>query len=158
MRGMAINSGPVERSPKSAALPLEIVQNIISYIFPPHRVVRKSPSSGQLDAPKTLAACCLVSRVWYAGAVAALYETPVITGRNYDRFAAIICPSINAHIRTNGLANLVKCLDMGNLVHHGNRSLTARLLGRVKDHLAAFTAPQATFGYVMNCSNRDLAD
>jgi len=34
---------------------------------------------------------------------------------------------------------------MGNLVHQGSRSLTARLLGRVKNNLQEFVAPQASF-------------
>lgn len=34
---------------------------------------------------------------------------------------------------------------MGELVHDGSKSLTARLLGRLKDHLTSFVAPQASF-------------
>ena len=36
---------------------------------------------------------------------------------------------------------------MSGLVHNGSKSLTARLLGRVKNNLDEFIAPQASFGY-----------
>lgn len=36
---------------------------------------------------------------------------------------------------------------MSGLVHDGSRSLTARLIGRVKHNLDEFIAPQASFGY-----------
>ena len=40
---------------------------------------------------------------------------------------------------------MVRVLDMGNLVHDGSKSLTARLLGRVKEGLEELRAPQASF-------------
>jgi len=39
----------------------------------------------------------------------------------------------------------VRVLDMGELVHDGSKSLTARLLGRLKGQLTDFVAPQASF-------------
>ena len=39
---------------------------------------------------------------------------------------------------------------MSGLVHNGSKSLTARLLGRVKKRLEEFVAPQASFAYVMH--------
>ena len=117
-------------------LPLEVIDNILSFI---PRVPASQP---------TLHACTLVSRVWYPAAIGRLYEEPTITGRNYDLFTKSICPSINAHIRKNGLAELVRVLDLSLLVHHGSKSLTARLLGRVKVGLEEFVAPQASFGLV----------
>ena len=117
-------------------LPLEVAENIISFI---PRVPASQP---------TLHACTLLSRVWYAAAIARLYEEPAITGRSYDKFTKSICPSINAHIRKNGLAEFVRVLDLSMLVHHGSKSLTARLLGRVKVGLEEFIAPQASFGSV----------
>lgn len=86
--------------------------------------------------------------MWYGAAIEPLYESPLITGRNYEKIVATLCPSINAHVRKNGLANLVKTLDLHRLVYHGSKSKTARLLGRVKDQLEVFIAPQATFGFV----------
>ncbi|KAJ9641479.1 hypothetical protein H2199_005449 [Coniosporium tulheliwenetii] len=74
------------------------------------------------------------------------YEKPHIHGKNFDLFVRTICPSINAHVRKSDLAELVKVLDLRSLVHHGSKSMTARLLGRTKSSLETFIAPQATFG------------
>lgn len=38
---------------------------------------------------------------------------------------------------------------MSGLVHNGSKSLTARLLGRVKGRMEEFVAPQASFAYVL---------
>lgn len=131
----------VKAKSETSMLPLEIVTQITS-LFPSLAQVRCDRETCQ----STLAACCLVSRMWYCAAIAPLYENPYITGRNYEKFMATMCPSINAHVRKNGLANLVKTLDLHRLVYHGSKSKTARLLGRVKNQLEVFTAPQATFG------------
>lgn len=132
------------------ALPLEIVEQIISNLVPGYGTDRLSQ--------RTLNACGLVARVWYSAAVGPLYESPYITGTNYDRFVATICPSINAHVRKNGLAELVRSLDLCRLVHHGSKSLTARLLGRLKNNLERLVAPKATFGYVTYMYRLTLAD
>ena len=95
----------------------------------------------------TLRTCTLVSQSWYKSSIAHLYAYPLITGANFDLFVASVCPSVNAHIRRNGLADLVKVLDMSGLVHNGRKSLTARLLGRLKNNLETFIGPQATFAY-----------
>lgn len=116
-------------------LPQEVLQQIFSYL------------TGNQN---TLHACSLTSLSWYSASVGYLYEGPVITGKNYDAFVQAICPSVNAHVRRNGLADLVRRLDMSSLVHNGSKSLTARLLGRVKTGLDEFVAPQASFAYVMH--------
>lgn len=110
-------------------LPLEVLELIFSH---------------DLDQA-SLHACAIVSRLWYSASIAKLYYSPVITGKNYDAFIRSVCPSINAHIRHNGLAELVRTLDMSRLVHNGSKSLTARLLGRLKGGLEVFIAPQASF-------------
>lgn len=115
------------------ALPSEVLRNVSAYLA--------------ADQP-ALYSSALVSRSWYSNSISALYSSPVIDGKNYDLFVLAICPSVNAHIRTNGLAELVKTLDMSRLVHNGSKSLTARLLGRVKGNLEAFVAPQASFALV----------
>lgn len=120
-------------------LPQELLQQIFSYL------------SGNQNA---LHACSLTSPSWYLASNAYLYETPVITGKNYNAFVQAICPSVNAHVRRNGLAELVRRLDMSNLVHNGSKSLTARLLGRVKTGLEVFVAPQASFAYVLHFIRR----
>lgn len=124
--------------PVSPPLPLEIVDQIVSNL-----VALQQPV---LTTQATLRACTLVSRVWYAGAIAHLYRRPFVKGTNYDRFVVAICPSVNAHVRRNGLADLVRNLDLSRLIHHGSKSMTARMLGRVKSNLERFVAPQATFG------------
>ena len=128
--------GKTERElPNNAVvhLPPEIILQILSYI------PREPHSQSYLHA------CCLISRSWYSAAIPFLYHSPHITGKNFKQFVATVCPSVNAHIRKSELADLVRRLDMGNLVHDGSKSLTARLLGRVKGGLEEFVAPQASF-------------
>ena len=122
---------------KSNTLPSEILEQIFAYISASH-------NARQSD----LHACTLVSRSWYSNSITFLYDDPTISGKNYDAFVRAMCPSVNAHIRTNGLAELVRRLDMSALVHNGSKSLTARLLGRVKGRLEEFVAPQASFAFV----------
>lgn len=117
-------------------MPLEILDEIFSYV--------SHFRSSQLD----LCACTYVCRSWYLASARFLYRSPYISGRNFDQFVRTICPSVNAHIRTNGLSELVRVLDMSRLVHNGSRSLTARILGRLKGVLEDFVAPQASFASV----------
>ncbi|TKA23657.1 hypothetical protein B0A50_06493 [Salinomyces thailandicus] len=118
-------------------LPDEILLEILSYVATTHH------------AQKTLASCCLLSHQWYEAAVPLLYAYPYLYGVNFDPFVRAICPSINLHVRKSPLSELVKSLNMANLVHQGSKSLTARLLGRTKGNLEVFVAPQASFA--MNC-------
>lgn len=118
-------------------LPQEIILHILSFI-PRHS-----------SAQRTLWACCLVSRPWYSATVSRLYHTPSFTGGNYQLLLRTLCPSINAHVRKSALAKLVRMLDMSGLVHDGSKSLTGRLLGRVKDNVEEFIAPQSSFAYVI---------
>jgi hypothetical protein len=120
----------------SRHLPTEILQHILSFI--PH---------GR-DYQRNVASFCLVSRVWYAAGIAKLYTRPRLTGKNFDAFIRTVCPSINAHIRRSDLAEFIHFLDMSELVHSGSKSLTARVLGRVKDSLKFFVAPAATFSLI----------
>ena len=115
-------------------LPPEVLNVIFSYL----------PPSSQ----STLWSAALVSRAWYSSAINDLYYAPVVDGSNFDVFIRAVCPSINAHVRHNGLAGFIRKLDLSNLVHNGSKSLTARLLGRVKNNVEEFTAPQASFGFV----------
>jgi hypothetical protein len=114
-------------------LPIEIIQRIVDHI------------DCLENDQKTLWACCLVSRAWYSGSIERLYDRPYLRGGNFQAFVATVCPSKNAHIRRSQLSELVKKLDMGELVHDGSKSLTARLLGRLKGNLTSFVAPQASF-------------
>lgn len=118
-------------------LPDEIILEILSYVKLDH------------DSQRTLHACCLLSHQWYSASVPHLYERPLLEGKAFDSFVRAICPSINLHVRVSPLSRLVKVLNMGHLVHHGSKSLTARLLGRTKESLEEFVAPQSSFA--INC-------
>jgi hypothetical protein len=118
-------------------LPDEVVHQILEYLARGH------------DAQRSLAAVCLLSRQWYSAGISYLYRYPDLYGNNFDAFFLAICPSKNLHIRYSRLTKLVKVLDMSRLVHQGSRSTTARMLGRTKDTLEEFRAPQASFA--SNC-------
>ena len=122
---------------RQLALPLELVIQILEYLPQGH------------GTQPTLWACSLVSRAWYKASAARLYQSPYLYGGNFDAFVRTTCPSKNAHITHSALASLVQSLDMGKLVHEPTRSLTARLLGRLKKDLVCFVAPQASFA--INC-------
>ncbi len=115
------------------SLPIEVIIQIVSFI------------PRQASEQKTLWSCALVSRAWYSATVPLLYDRPYLGGGNFQSFVTTVCPSKNAHIRRSQLAGFVRTLDMGELVHDGSKSLTARLLGRLKGNLIEFTAPQASF-------------
>lgn len=117
-------------------LPPEIVTQIISFL------PRGRPSQAVFYA------CALVSRVWHTIAIPRLYEAPWIRSTNFAKFIDTVCPSINSHIKTSEFSSHIKILDMSNLVHDGSKSLTARLIGRVKENVEVLIAPQTSFAYV----------
>ena len=115
-------------------LPSELLLQILTHLSPHDEFYQPD-----------LFSLTLVSHAWYAAAIPLLYHSPRISGRNFKSFVNTVCPSINAHVRRSALADLVRRLDMSRLVHDGSKSLTARLLGRVKGGLEVFVAPQASF-------------
>ena len=131
----------VSQTPSAKREPLHLPDEIILQIL-------EYTSHASL-AQKTLASCCLLSHQWYNTSVPLLYRHPHLYGNNYDHFVSTICPSINLHVRKSPLSALVKILDMSQLVHQGSKSTTARLLGRTKNNVEEFIAPQASFA--MNC-------
>jgi hypothetical protein len=118
---------------REVRLPVEILSQIISYI--------PSSSVGQTTAW----VCCLVSRQWYSAAISKLYEKPRLAGPNFDKFAAIICPPVNTHVRRVGLEHYVMHLDMSRVAYESKNSQTARLLRRVGPTLRDFIAPATSF-------------
>lgn len=118
-------------------LPDEIILEILSYV------------TRAAESQQTLYSCCLLSHQWYSAAIPLLYARPQLYGKNYDPFVRAVCPSINRHVRKSPLSGLVKVLNMSGLVHHGSKSMTARLLGRTNVNLEEFVAPQASFA--INC-------
>ncbi|KAI9041172.1 F-box domain protein [Aspergillus affinis] len=116
-------------------LPTEIVLHIIDII-----------AADESRRQETLHACCLVSRQWYSVAIAPLYEKPHVgTGFAFGRFTDTISPPIGVRKSKLNLGSLVHRLDLSGLVHHSSPSLTARLLGRVKENLEVFIAPKVSF-------------
>ncbi|KAJ0416764.1 hypothetical protein BJY00DRAFT_290802 [Aspergillus carlsbadensis] len=133
-------------------LPTEIVVQIVTDV------------AADESAQTSLFACSLVSRQWYSCAITLLYENPQInTGNSFTRFTSTICPPIGVRKSKWNLGALVHRLDLSSLVHHSSPSLTARLLGRVKDNLEVFLAPRASFASnslpsLSKCSKLRLLD
>ncbi|KAF2131960.1 hypothetical protein P153DRAFT_334331 [Dothidotthia symphoricarpi CBS 119687] len=120
-------------------LPDELLLEILSYV-----------EGWQVkERQGSLARFCAVNRQWYDVAVRPLYASPYLYGGAYELFIRTICPSVLAHIKPTALSSLVKVLDLSHIVHNGNKSVTARLLGRTKTSLTTFIAPQASFA--INC-------
>jgi hypothetical protein len=116
-------------------LPTEIVIQILTNV-----------AEDEFARQTTLHACCLVSRQWYACAITRLYEKPRIdTGASFTKFTNTICPPIGVRKDKWNFGALVHRLDLRSLVHHSSPSLSARLLGRVKENLEVFLAPRASF-------------
>ncbi len=114
-------------------LPSEVLQHIIFFV-----------KNGR-DSQRNLWACCLVSRQWYSAALSLLYESPCLTGRNFESFSLTMCPPVNARVRRVEAAQFVRHLDMSALAYESSNSLTARLLRRVKERLETFAAPAKSF-------------
>ncbi|KAL1971056.1 hypothetical protein VTN77DRAFT_7 [Rasamsonia byssochlamydoides] len=129
------------RASTAVFLPTEIVIQIVSAVA----------EDDDLDGrQETLYSCCLVSRQWYSAAVPFLYERPRLDkGRSFEKFTRVICPPVGAPKSKANLGSFVRRLNMSGLVHHSSNSLTARLLGRVKENLEVFIAPAASFS--INC-------
>ncbi|KAL8691516.1 MAG: hypothetical protein Q9218_003282 [Villophora microphyllina] len=132
---------------RTLSLPAEILIQVAEYVN--HSTCRGSGSGAPNQ--RGLWAMTMVSRSWYAAAVPELYRSPEISGKNFKMFVRTLCPSINPHIRKTDFSDMVKVLDMSYLVHDGSKSLTSRILGRVRDGLEAFVAPQASFATSINC-------
>ncbi|KAL1613169.1 hypothetical protein SLS60_001401 [Paraconiothyrium brasiliense] len=118
-------------------LPDELLLQVLDFL----------PQSEESQA--TLANFVLVSRQWYSVGIARLYASPYLVGQRYTNFVRTLCPSVIPRIKRSELAGLVKALDLSRIVHQGAKSTTARLLGRTKNSLELFVAPQASFA--INC-------
>lgn len=126
------------REARETYLPSEIILQIVSHI------ARDDEDAARRQA--TLYTCCLISRQWYSVAVPFLYERPQLeTGTTFQKFTATVCPPVGVRASKMKLGSLVRRLDLSQLVHHSSNSLTARLLGRVKENLEVFIAPMISF-------------
>ncbi|OKL60700.1 hypothetical protein UA08_04258 [Talaromyces atroroseus] len=118
-------------------LPTEIVLQIVS---------RVDRSLRGHERQRTLYTLCLVSHQWYSAALSFLYARPRLEkGNAYRKFTAILCPPASAPKTSKDLGRLVRRLDLSRLVHHSSNSMTARLIGRVRENLEVFIAPASGF-------------
>ncbi|KAF2150350.1 hypothetical protein K461DRAFT_295637 [Myriangium duriaei CBS 260.36] len=137
---------PFRATKPAVHLPAEVIINIVQHIFEEKCDFRYvTPATKQSN----MHACSLVSHDWNAATIPFLYDTPWLQGPNYDLFTRTICPSVNIAVRKSPLANFVRHLNLTMLIHQGSKSTTARLLGRTKNNLEYFAAPQASFS--LNC-------
>ena len=125
-------------SSRQIHLPTEVILLIVS--------LAATNADNDTQRQRTMHACCLVSRQWYSAAIAFLYEKPRLDGgRAFYKFTDTISPPVAARKSKMNLGSMVRRLDLSCLVHHSKNSLTARLLGKVKENLEVFTAPSVTF-------------
>ncbi|KIX10288.1 uncharacterized protein Z518_01370 [Rhinocladiella mackenziei CBS 650.93] len=134
-------------------LPVEVIGLISDYIASTHNLLTQ----------RTLWACCLVSKAWYSVFVGMLYHHPLLSSRNFDKFARTICPPVNSRKRRIGLGNFVNQLDMSQLAYESSKSITARLLRRTRNSLTWFASPAVTFSIaslapLSKCINLHLLD
>ncbi|KAJ6131565.1 hypothetical protein N7523_001271 [Penicillium sp. IBT 18751x] len=88
---------------------------------------------------------CLVSTQWYSVGVSFLYQRPYFPGGSgFTKFAHTLCPPRGVK-RKADFGSMVKVLSLASLVHHSMNSLTARLLGQMKENLEFFIAPRVSF-------------
>lgn len=131
-------------------LPLEILNNIISYLTSQDLKTQSDFSScltSQDDKTQPdLSSCCLLSKAWYAASIKPLYNRPHFSQSRFHRFVRTVCLPVNAHVvRDTGLVNLITVLNMGDLADFRSKGMTRKLLRRAKDTLEVFVAPKASF-------------
>jgi hypothetical protein len=116
-------------------LPVEVITMITAHIA----------SCNSFDSQKSLWACCLVSKSWYAASISHLYYRPHLSPRNFDLFARTICPPLKARKARVGIEDMIKHLDMREIAYESSNSLTSRLINRTKSSLESFLPPAVTF-------------
>jgi hypothetical protein len=125
---------------KPIFIPTEIILQIVS---------RLDRGLHGHERQQTLYSVCLVSHQWYSAALSFLYSRPRLEkGNAYRKFTDVLCPPAGLPKTSKDLGGLVRRLDLSRLVHHSSNSMTARLIGRVKENLEVFIAPAAGFSYV----------
>ena len=132
-----ITAKPTKPRPFLPVLPLEIIIQIVMNIILPNEYVRSG---------RALAACCLLSRQWYAAACKPLYNISHIFPRQFYGYVRTVCPAINAHSLNTELVNLITVVNLECLVYVCESSML-KLLRRVKDTLEVFIAPRSNFTY-----------
>lgn len=131
---------------RSVFLPTEVVFLIAEFLNQTDE--DESPQS-LVARQRAFYSFCLVSRQWYSVGISFLYQRPVFPGGNgFTKFAHTMCPPRGVKTKAD-FGSMVKTLSLAGLVHHSTNSLTARLLGRVKENLRFFIAPRVSFS--VNC-------
>lgn len=123
------------------ALPVEILLRILDFLD-----TEANANRHESCMQACIARLCIVNRTFYAVATPRLYQYPILRTDNITSFIASICPSINARVRQNGLAKMVRVLDLGSIRCEMGKFPTARLLSRVKESVEVFVSAQAQFG------------
>ena len=128
---------------RSVFLPTEIV--FLVAVFLDH-IDEDDSSRESLNArQRAFYNFCLVCPQWYSVGVSFLYQRPYFPGGNgFTKFAQTLCPPRGIK-RKADFGSMVKELSLASLVHHSMNSLTARLLGQMKENLEYFIAPRVSF-------------
>ena len=117
------------------ALPIEVISIVTAQVAARRRH----------DSQKSLWACCLVSKSWYAASILQLYCRPHLSSRNFDLFARTVCSPVGARKVSAGLEKFIKHLDLRKIAYESSKSLTARLINRTRFSLESFWSPAITF-------------
>lgn len=145
MKILSENLSSITTTPtnKPIFIPTEIILQIVS---------RLDRSLHGHERQQTLYNICLVSHQWYSAALSFLYSRPRLEkGNAYRKFTDVLCPPAGmpkTSSMSKDLGVFVRKLDLSRLVHHSSNSMTARLIGRVRENLEVFIAPAAGFSYV----------
>lgn len=107
------------------ALPQEIVDQIIAYLFP------SKNNQGHL-----LQVCWS----FYYASIAHIYSSPHLSSKNLLRFSETISSRQSAK-----LGELVKILNLRHVIHGAKASQMSRVVRRCSTHLEEFYAPQVGF-------------
>ncbi|CAN6595714.1 hypothetical protein TRVA0_001S01640 [Trichomonascus vanleenenianus] len=103
-----------------------------------------------------------VCRDWYSVGVERLYREPKLTSSNFATFVEAISKSAvrgPGRLKTQhkDLGQLVKVLDLRNIIQSGKNSYVSKVLRRCSSSLQVFIAPQTSFGYAPLVSLKSCA-
>ena len=135
LKTQTITAKPTQPRPFLPVLPLEIVIQIVMNLILPE---------GYFRGRQALAACCLLSRRWYAAACKPLYNISHIFLCVFHGYVRTVYPANNAHTLTTGLVSLITVVNLECLVHVCESSML-KLLRRVKDTFELLIAPRNNF-------------
>jgi hypothetical protein len=106
-------------------LPQEVVDRIIAFLFPD---------------TKNQGALLRVCSSFYYAALPYVYQSPKLTSKNIASFAATL-----SHRKAAPLGDLVRSLNLRQVVHGAKTSQITRVVRRCARHLRVFMAPQVGF-------------